>query len=281
MKQVRYFLEAIAVYILFALFRTLPTELASDMGGWLARTIGPKLAASRKALTNLRAALPARTDADHRSILAGMWDNLGRTFAEYPHLQKIAAKRTEIIGAEILTALPPGSPFILFSAHMGNWEVGSTSFYTQLDIATHPVYRAPNNPWIRSLLNRCRSLNNALSPIPKSRSGARRMIEALQNGEALGILIDQKYNTGLAVPFFGREAMTSPAFVQMAQKFQCPLIPVRGERLPGARFRITVFPPLEIKERRLEEAIAQAHTLLEEWISERPEQWLWLHRRWG
>ena len=107
------------------------------------------------------------------------------------------------------------------------------------------------------------------------------MVETLRDGGALGILIDQKYNEGLAIPFFGRPAMTSPAFVQMAQKTNCPLIPVRGERLPGAHFRVTIYPPLNITEQGVEDAIAQAHMLLEEWISERPGQWLWLHRRWG
>ncbi len=111
------------------------------------------------------------------------------------------------------------------------------------------------------------------------------MVESLKEGRYLGMLIDQKYNEGLPVSFFGREAMSSPAFVQLAQKFDCPLIPGRIERLGGAHFRVTAFAPMKIfeadgKPRQAEDVMEEAHRLLEAWIMERPEQWLWLHRRW-
>ena len=94
-------------------------------------------------------------------------------------------------------------------------------------------------------------------------------------------LIDQKYNEGVAVPFFGKPAMTNPAFVIMARKYNYPLIPIQIIRENGANFRIIIHEELKApKDRPVEEVIAQAHGLLEDWIAKRPAQWLWLHRRW-
>ena len=111
------------------------------------------------------------------------------------------------------------------------------------------------------------------------------MMAALKQGRVLGMLIDQKYNEGLAVPFFGQPAMTNPVFVQMAQRYNGFLIPARAERLGGAHFRLTLHPPLALADqaghpRTAEDVLAEAHRLLEEWIRERPEQWLWIHKRW-
>lgn len=111
------------------------------------------------------------------------------------------------------------------------------------------------------------------------------MMETIKQGGILGILIDQKYNQGLNVPFFGHPAMTNPFFVQLAQKYGAPLVPIRGIRLENGGFCLKIYPPVPTLEdngtpRPIENVIQQAHTLLAGWIREKPEQWLWLHRRW-
>ena len=115
--------------------------------------------------------------------------------------------------------------------------------------------------------------------------GAKKLIEALSRGEHLGMLVDQKLNEGIAVPFFGRDAMTAPALAQLALRFGCPVVPARVERLDGAHFRLTVYPPLTLatsgdRQADIAAAMGQINALIEEWIRARPEQWLWLHRRW-
>jgi KDO2-lipid IV(A) lauroyltransferase len=116
--------------------------------------------------------------------------------------------------------------------------------------------------------------------IPKSSKGARDMVRVMQDGGKLGILIDQKYNKGLEVPFFGRPAMTSEAFAQLAQKFECPILPIRVERIKGCHYRVTVYPPMAQVQDDVFQTVKNAHHILEDWISARPGQWLWLHRRW-
>ena len=98
------------------------------------------------------------------------------------------------------------------------------------------------------------------------------------------MLVDQKMNDGIPVPFFGREAMTAPAIAQFAIRLGAVLVPVRTERLNGARFRITVYPPLEIPatgDRAADEhaLMIRINAIVEDWVRDRPEQWLWLHRR--
>ena len=88
MKKIRYLCEALLLHILFLIFRLMPVDTASAIGGWLGRMIGPRLAASRKALRNLEHALPALNETEKRQIICKMWDNLGRVFAEYPHQHK-------------------------------------------------------------------------------------------------------------------------------------------------------------------------------------------------
>ena len=87
------------------------------------------------------------------------------------------------------------------------------------------------------------------------------------------------------MPFFGRDAMTTPIVAQLSLRFDCPAVPARVERLEGARFRLTLYPPLEppggeSREAQVAARARQMNALFEEWIRARPEQWLWLHRRW-
>lgn len=286
MKNIRYAFEAALLHLLFFIFGEMPTHISSAVGGWLGRLIGPRLAASRKALRNIEAALPNLSSEQHEHAIRGMWDNLGRIIAEYPHLEKIGKHHVQIEGYEhILNDDVKASGALLISAHMGNWEICSASMLKQYDTPIDLTYRAPNNPWSDKLLSKVRTLNGRIQTYSKSRQGGKGLIDALKNKRLIGILIDQKYNEGISAPFFGMPAMTNPVFVQLAQKYKAPIIPVRGQRLDGANFKLTFYEPLKTFDESgaplpIEDVISQAHEYLEEWITQKPEQWLWLHRRW-
>lgn len=286
LKSLRYGLEALGLGIMFVVFRVLPASVASSLGGWLGRSIGPNLAASRKAKRNLARALPELDAAAQDATIAGMWEHLGRLVAEYPHLETLALDQTHILGLENLQgALDNPKGAIFFGAHLGNWEINGAAVLLQCGRPAALSYRAPNNPWVDAMLMRARTLGGQIPAFSKSRQGGKHMIDTVKNGRALGILIDQKYNQGLEVPFFGMAAMTNPFFVQLAQKYGCALVPIRNQRLDGAEFSLTVYEPLKVLDedgtpRPVEEVIAEAHSLLEKFIRETPEQWLWLHRRW-
>ncbi|HEY0901957.1 MAG TPA: lysophospholipid acyltransferase family protein [Micavibrio sp.] len=281
MKNIRYTIEALVLILFYGLCDLLPVATASSLGGFIGRHVGPRLAASRKARNHLRESMPEITDREIETHVSAMWDNLGRVIAEYPHLSDIGAHRVTISGAEhIKVSLDRNKPVIVFGAHLANWEVMAPAVYHQLGIKLGLVYRAPNNPISDRLLDYARSLRGVLKTLPKSTSGTRQLVQSLKGGESIGILIDQKYNEGVAVPFFGRPAMTSPAFVQLARKYQATLIPFQCVRHDDARFTVTFEAPLATDDADMD-VMRRAHTRLESWIEQQPGQWMWLHRRWG
>lgn len=281
MTQIRYLLEALALLTLMVIFRLMPPEAASNTGGWIGRQIGPRLAASRKALRNIERALPELDRTSREKALTEMWDNLGRVMAEYPHLESLALDHVEISGADHLhEALSTGKGIAFIGGHIGNWEINSMASLVQLNVAADISYRAPNNPWVDRLLMHMRGAGGRIRAFPKSRTGGRGMIETIKSGRSLGILIDQKYREGIDAPFFGIPARTNPFFAQVAVKYGAILLPIRCERLEGCRFRLNIYEPLPTEGKSVDEIVAQAHALLEGWIRERPGQWLWLHRRW-
>jgi len=287
-RRARYLLEYTLMRVAFALFRTLPLDSASALGGWIGRRLGPRLKITNRARENLSRALPELTATERAKLIDGMWDHLGRVFAEYPHLGDFQLydgnDRVEVVGVENVDQLrDDGIGGVFVAGHIGNWEIAPLSV-TQRGLTLVNIYRAPNNPWIDRLIKQCRE------PIggrhyPKSGHGARNMLAAVKAGEHLGLLVDQKYNEGIPVPFFGRDAMTAPSPAEFALRFRIPVVMARVERLKGARFRLTLYPPLDLPETGDRDAdvraiMVQINNTFEEWIRARPEQWLWLHRRW-
>jgi Kdo2-lipid IVA lauroyltransferase/acyltransferase len=285
-RHARYLAEAAGLFAVMTAFGALPVDWASAIGGWLGRTIGPRLGASRRALRNLRHALPDNSETENHRIVRGMWDNLGRTVAEFPHLDAICAagsRRVEIVNAGgIAEILRVKRPVILFGGHFANWEVGSSIIHQLMGSSLLSVFRASNNPWVNRLL---RGRVQSRRTVAKGADGGRDLLRHLRQGGHVGLLVDQKMNDGIAVPFFGRDAMTAPAIARLALRFDCPIVPVRVERLNGTRFRFTVLPQLELSDRsdtadNVLETMKRVTATIEDWIVARPEQWLWIHRRW-
>ncbi|MEI6557908.1 MAG: lauroyl acyltransferase [Rhodospirillaceae bacterium] len=283
-------LVAALVYPIYFGFAMLPVGLASALGGLLGRTVGllmPGL--TRRALRNVGRALPELPPERHRAIVRGMWDNLGRTMAEHPHIDRLwddtRVGRIEMVGGEHLRAQAARGrhPCLIVSGHIANWEL-FPSTGARHGLAMTLVYRRPNNPLIDHLMTGRRRAG-AGRFLPKGQEAARAMVKTLVDGGAIAMLIDQKLNDGLPVPFFGRPAMTAPSLAQLALKYRCPVLVARAERLGGARFRVTITPPEYVPDTGNREAdivayMTRINARLESWIRERPEQWLWLHNRW-
>jgi Kdo2-lipid IVA lauroyltransferase/acyltransferase len=280
-------LEAGGAALAFGALGLLPIDRASALGAAIGRRLGPHLGISKRARINLRRALPELGDAAVEQIIIGMWDNLGRVAAEYPHLREIRVfapdGRVETRGVEYLDrAVAAGRRMIIFSGHIANWEIAALAA-AQYGASVTQIYRAANNPLVDRLIARFRGDRGEY--IPKGAAAARRAFAALHRGEHLTLLADQKLNDGIAVPFFGRPAMTAPALALLALRFDCDVLPARVERLKGAHFRLTVFPPLPLLRSGNPQAdvaalTARVNAILEAWIRDRPEQWLWVHRRW-
>lgn len=280
------------VRLAFGLLRLLGPERASDLGGRLTRLVGPLLPAHRTALENIRAAFPGIAEPDVRRIARGAWENLGRTGAEYAHLHHLFdwdehnrdAGRTEVLGIEHFEALrDDGRPGLIFSAHCGNWELPAICA-ARYGLEATAVFRAPNNAAAQRIVHEIRS--GTMGGLAAAGPGASfAMREVLERGGHLGMLIDQHFTRGVAVPFFGRPAFTNPVLGKFARYFDCSVHGVRVIRLPGHRFRLELTPPLDLPRGPdgavdVAGAMAAMTRVVEGWVREHPEQWLWMHRRW-
>jgi len=279
---------------LLALLRAVPVATASTAGGWLARLVGPRLPVSRIAERNLVRAMPELDPAARRQIIGGVWETVGRTAAELPHLgslQRVAADQAgpgvEFDDDARLAALRrSGGPALFFSAHIANWEV-VLPFAARLGLPVSGFYRAPSNPVVDRIIGdvRRRAMLPGTALFPKGSSGARAALKHLAQGGMLGLLVDQKMNDGIAVPFFGRPAMTAPALAALALRFRCPVIPVQVLRLGPARFRVVweddlVLPDSGDRVADIAEMMGRVNAIVERWVRAEPRSWLWLHRRW-
>ncbi len=276
------FVSAAFVYVAMFVLNLLPLDWASAIGGKLARLIGPHIkGTSRTARKNLAASFPEKTEAEIDEILKDVWENMGRTGAEFAMMGRVI-HRIKTEGVENMRAAEAtGKPVIFFGAHLGNWET-VLLLGEMFDLKVNAFYRAPNNPLLLKLFA-SRAQSGEL--IPKGSAGARRAFALLKKGESLGFLVDQKLNDGIAVPFFGRDAMTGTALAEFALRFNCPMVPLQTIREKGANFRVIAHPPLTYEKTDDHEAdvraiVTEANRLVEGWVRERPGQWLWLHRRW-
>ncbi len=279
-------------YVLFAaamgLFGLLGLRRASDLGGWLARTVGPRIPVTRRARRNMARALPTMSEAEREACISRMWDNLGRTFAEYAHLDKFSANapdgRIELRGFEhAKRAIALGKGGLFISGHCGNWEL-MPRCVRDAGLKATLVYRPPNNPFVDAWIARQRRM--ALPTLAaKGGDGPRAIVKTLKEGSFLAMLVDQKMNDGLSVPFFGRDAMTATGAPSLSLRHDAPIVPAWCERLPGQRFRVTVYPEISIpktgdRQRDTYDLALKVNQFLEERIKEDPANWLWLHSRW-
>ena len=280
-RFIGYPLEAALVYALFGFFRVMPVDAASAVGGFLGRNIGGRLGGVKKKVRrNLAAAMPELTRDEQDKIILGMWDNLGRTLAEYAHLDKFGPDRVEVIdGGDVATRYQTGKGFILASGHFANWEILPVTIRKN-NIDAQLIYRHANNPYVEKLMQYARA-GRGLKFSRKGVAGARSVHGALRDNKVVAMLVDQKHNRGMPIPFFNRPAMTAPAVADLALKYNAPILMGRCERLEGARFRVTTSAPLDVSSGNAEEILTRINAQLEQWIRERPEQWLWLHKRWS
>jgi Kdo2-lipid IVA lauroyltransferase/acyltransferase len=285
-QKLRYGAEATLFLAFMGFFRLIGLDAASAVGGFIGRVIFARTRATKRAHDNLAMAFPEKTVAERGAIIHAMWDNLGRTVAEYAHLDKFDLYGPDPrIRVENVSAAEKirGQGVLLLSGHFANWEmmpIAASRF--GLDGAI--VYRPPNNPYVDRYISRARAKKGFAEQISKHH-GVRRIFTLLRGGKAILLLADQKTNEGIPAPFFGRDAMTTPAPAALALKLKVPIIFASNKRLGGARFAVTVYPPLHFAPTGDEDADMRTMTVainrrLEEMVRADPSQWLWIHRRW-
>jgi KDO2-lipid IV(A) lauroyltransferase len=176
-----------------------------------------------------------------------------------------------------------GRPALIFAAHLGNWELPAVAA-ARHGLDTAVLYRRPNNPIVaRDILAlRAGSMGELIAA---GVAAPVRMMEALDRGLHVGMLVDQRFGRGPRVAFFGRPAASNPLLARLARRFDCPVHGARAIRLPGGRFRLEITEEVTLPRDAagrvdIEAATAQVNRIVEGWVREHPGQWLWMHRRW-
>jgi Kdo2-lipid IVA lauroyltransferase/acyltransferase len=285
-KTLRYGGEAALFFLLMGFFKLIGLDAASAVGGFIGRHLYYRLGAAQVARENLKAAYPEKSAAEIETIVRGVCENLGRVAGEYPHLDKLGVgKRIEAVGVEYGdAAVAAGKGVMFFSGHLANWEA-TPIVATWRGYEGAIVYRPPNNPYVDRWIARQRAKKGPAEQISKGARGTRRIFTLLRRGKSIFILVDQKTYEGVPAPFFGREAMTTPAPASLMLKLGASLVPVSSMRLKGAHFRVTIHPPIEFTPSGnaaldVLELTARINAKVEEIVRQHPEQWLWTHHRW-
>ncbi|HYZ43752.1 MAG TPA: lipid A biosynthesis lauroyl acyltransferase [Xanthobacteraceae bacterium] len=287
-------LGSLAVAMLRMIRATNRKHMANFAGGFM-RTLGPRLKEHRIGRDNLVAAFPDKSPAEIEAILRGVWDNLGRVAAEFAHIDRLQMfdpdplETGDIIYSKEVDARfrrlrCDGKPALVFAAHLANWELPALiAAKYRLDATV--LYRRPNIGAVSDAIIKLRkgSMGNL---VPTGLDAPFKLVRVLEAGGHVAMLVDQHYVNGVDVTFFGRRCKANPFIARLARHIECPIHGTRIIRLPDQhRFRVDLSEAIEP---RRDEAgkidiagTMQAITsVVEGWIREHPEQWLWVHRRW-
>jgi KDO2-lipid IV(A) lauroyltransferase len=279
---------------LHQLTRRLDPDRSAARVGRLMQHIGRLLPEHQVGRANLQAAFPQKSPAEIEAILRGVWDNLGRVGTEYAHLDRLWDYDPEHPGAGRIELAPgslerfialreDGKPALVFAAHLANWELPALAARMHgLDSAV--IYRIPNIASVAAAVRDMRA--GAMGTlIPTGLGAPSAAAGALERGQHVGMLVDQYDHRGVDVIFFGRRCKANPMIARLARHYECPIHGARSVRLPDHRFRLELTEAIEAprdSDGKIDvRATMQAITfVIEGWVREHPEQWLWLHRRW-
>jgi len=242
----------------------------------------------RLALRQLQAAFPSKTPQECRRITRLTFAHFGRSLTT---LLKFSTLTPDQIRARVIfdgddrvrQALTAGKGVIIVTGHFGFWELQGLA--TALALPPISVLaRRLDNPHLHDLLERVRTATG--NRVIYRQGAVRRVLRALQQNEAVAILIDQHIQPqdAVTVSFFGRPAATTSAVAALALRTGAAVIPAFGLPLPGGRYRMVyehpIEPPLPDATNPITELTQRCTDVLEMYVRRNPELWLWMHRRW-
>ena len=283
-KLIRYAMEMQLVMFLALYCKLFNINKSSNQIGFLARKYGPKLGISKRANQNLKNALPNLSKEQRSEIIRGMWENLGRTSAEFFNIKTLIKERNRINikGIEILRD-NINNGVIYVSAHMANWEIIPIAI-KETDKQVGAVFRESNNYFFNKWMIQQRKLITE-HQFPKGPSGTKEILNFLKDNGSVAMLVDQKLSNGVKANFFGLNAMTASTPASLSLKYGYPVVPLKVKRKNGVNFEIEFFDKIEIdKTGNIDTDILnftnKINLFLEKIISDKPEEWFWLHNRW-
>ena len=252
------------------------------MGAVTRRLVSPLAGYQRRALDNLSYIFPEMPAAERRRIAHAVSDNIGRTLIENysttDFLKRTLGSRIEGPGLEYLKkARREGRPVVLVTGHFGNYEAPRATL-TQMGFIIGGLYRPMNNAFFNE--HYVGTMERIGGPVfPRGRKGLAGLVKHVRGGGFAVLLIDQFMYEGEPLDFMGKPAPTALSAAEMALKYDALLVPFYGIRNPdGLSFTIAIEAPVAPSDpasmtQKLNDSLAAQ-------VRARPEQWLWVHRRW-
>ncbi len=244
----------------------------------------------RSGMRNLELAFPEIEPAQRRRILRGVFTSLGRQLAEvcrFPSYTRENVSRVVIYdGFENFSAAHQRGKGVLFlTGHLGGWELASFT-HSLHGHPLHIVMRPLDNPYVDKLVAAYRCMHGNVT-IGKD-NFVRGLLAAMKAGEVVGILMDTNMTPpqGLFVDFFGIPACTASGLARIALRTDAAVVPtftIWDAR--RKKYRLRFDPALELirtgnEEKDIAANTAQFTRVIEDYVRQYPEQWLWVHRRW-
>ena len=285
MKIIKYFFEFIFIIILLIIFKILGFKLASNMGGYIGKKIGPLFRSKQTILNNIKNALPNTNKADLELIIQSMWENYGRILAEYVFLKDFRKEKLndylEIEGKEHLNKVRDSNEQVVFvSGHFNNFELMAMQI-EKSGINLAAIYRPLNNIFLNGIMEKIRKKYICKNQIKKGRSGTRELLKSFNNKNSIALMIDQRVSEGEKSNFFGQDAFTTTIPAQLVKKFGCKIVPIHIERYNNFYFKMKIEEPINYnKDSTIDEITLSLNKLLENMILKNPSQWIWSHNRW-
>jgi KDO2-lipid IV(A) lauroyltransferase len=284
-RRLRGVLLAPLLAFLTALFARLPWAAAQRLGaalGGLAWIAGRR--DRRRTLDHLALAFPERADRERRALARASFRHHGTTLGECLHLLgrdcADVGRRVVVEGWEVVEALrAAGRPILVLTGHCGNWELLAALINCR-GLGMAVVARSLADAGLNELVVGLRRRFGTETLERAAPGAARRLLRVLREGGALGMLIDQDTRVeGVWVPFFGRPAFTPVGAARIALRQGAAVVPAFIERLPDGRHHARFHPPLDLPPDEVASTAAMT-AAIEAQVRRRPEQWVWMHRRW-
>jgi KDO2-lipid IV(A) lauroyltransferase len=291
-------LNATMGFITLAILRAIrltERRRTADFWGWFMRRAGPWLPEHRVGRANLIAAFPDKPAAEIERILTGVWDNLGRYAVEFAQIDRLTnadpSRPEDDIVADPATSerfhrlRHDGKGALIFASHLANWELPAL-VAARHGLDTAVLFRRPNIRAVSDAVLKIRAgcMGTLVATGLDAPVKLGRMLEANRH---VAMLADQYFVKGVEVTFFGRRCNANPLIAQLARHVECPIHGTRVVRRSDDRNRFTIeitdaITPVRDAQGLIDIAgtMQVITTVIEGWVREHPEQWLWLHRRW-
>ena len=285
MRKIKYLLQFIIIILFFFIFKILGIKLASFLSGKIFQIVGPLFRPKELINSNIKRAFPKIDEINLKKISTSMWNNYGRVFAEYMFIKNFRSgelnKNITLEGEEILQDIKINKKRVVFiSGHFSNFELMAMQI-EKIGIKIAAIYRPLNNIFLNQIMEKIRKNYICKYQIKKGIGGIKELVKLNNDGFSTALMIDQRVSEGVKSNFFNEKAFTTTIPAQLVKKYKIPVVPIFIERFDNVKFKITVVKPINFDENKSVEDITDyLNKILENFIKDKPNYWIWSHNRW-